>query len=222
MLSNIIRNMQQIEYERISVLAPITIVDGQSFPQSFGEFKELYLDQVSSARTVFVSKLENGYAAERSTLEKELRKINPTAEIITEHYSTMPKDKWNSLLERLYDGTVIESPRPEAEVLPDSFSLKGASMDCPERLIMLLEGLIHGRYGNVFRAKGKLRAGDNILRFEAVDGRYSIEEDETVDEGKAVFIGTDIKRQSLRENFFVASQKIQIKKRKPDFSWGAK
>lgn len=210
MLSNIIRNMQQIEYERIAVLAPITIVDGQSFLRSFADYKELYLDQVSSAATVFVSKLEHADAAERSVLEQELRKINPTAEIITEHYSTLPSEMWNRLFERLYDGTVIESPRPEAEVLPDSFSLKGASMDCPERLILLLEGLIHGRYGNIFRAKGKLRAGDTTLRFEAVDGRYSIEEAESTDDGTAVFIGTDIKRQALRKNFFVASQKIQL------------
>jgi G3E family GTPase len=214
MLSNIVRNIQQIEYERISLLAPVTIVDGKSFSRYIKEYEELYRDQIASAHTVLVSKMEHADGAELLALEQKLRKINPTGQIIAEHYTSLSMEQWNSFLERGYDGSILAEAHPESEELPDSFSLKGAAMDCPERLIWMLEMLIRGYFGNIFRAKGKFRAGEQILRFEVADGRYSVQGEDSCEEGKAVFIGTDIKRQALRKNFMIRSEKIRIRGRK--------
>ena len=53
-LSRIIENLKQIEYERIRLLSPVTIVDIYSFGRYLEEYPELYKDQIASAGTVIV------------------------------------------------------------------------------------------------------------------------------------------------------------------------
>lgn len=108
MLSNIAENLRQIEYERISLLAPVTIVDGRSFWQYLREYPEIYQDQIRAAKTVLVSKMESASPEERQKLEGELRKQNPSGVIRTEHYSKMEKEEWLDLLRQKYDGTCLE------------------------------------------------------------------------------------------------------------------
>lgn len=208
MLSNIICTLRQIEYERISLLAPVTIVDGKSCQRFLHEFPELYKDQLSSAHTILLSKMEQAEAGERARLYEYLRQWNPTADILTEHYTSLEPSWWEALLQKRYDGKPVK--RPELEKLPDSFSLNQISIDSPERLILLLEDIIHGRYGNIFRAKGYLNAPHETLRFDVADGRYSVTGADSVSEGKAVFIGDDIQRQKLRRIFCRKSPKIRI------------
>ncbi len=212
MLSNIIANLQQIEYERITLLAPVTIVDGQSFYSNLKEYPEIYRDQIREAKTVFVSKLENASQEERRKVRQDIEKICPTGDIIAEHYSDMNKAGWLSLLERGYDGSRLEAKQPENAELPDTFSMSGVEMKSPEMLLLLLERLIHGGLGVVVRAKGCIRTGDEWLRFDVVDGRYSISGAEPAPEGKAVFIGTEIRRQAIRRYFMQTRRRPRIGK----------
>ena len=39
---------------------------------------------------------------------------------------------------------------------------------------MLLENVIRGQYGNIFRAKGQLPAGSEWFQFDVADSRYGI------------------------------------------------
>ncbi len=211
MLGNVVRNLQKIQYERITLLAPVTIVDGNSFLRYSREYPVLYQEQIASASAVFVSKMENAQAEEKEVLRRELEKINPGGVLMTEHYSSLKKEQWEELLSRGYDGRILRDPSAESETLPDSFSLKGAAMDCPERLFFLLEQLIRGCYGNIFRAKGSLPAGKQVLRFDVADGRYLVTGEESCAEGKAVFIGTELQRQKLREQFMIRADRVKIR-----------
>lgn len=208
MLSHIIANLQQIEYERISLLAPVTIVDGRSLQQP-GEYRELYRDQIRAAKTVFVSRTENSGEEEKLLLKNALEKLHPDGDIRVDHYSAMKKEEWLELLNKKYDGTSFEK-EPETETLPDTFSMKGIRMKAPEQLILLLERLIHGEFGNIIRAKGSFQAGEEFLRFDVVNGYYSATGAEKVHEGKAVFIGSDIQRQRIRRYFIENAGKIRL------------
>lgn len=210
MLSQVIRNLQQIEYERIILLAPITIVDGHSYMRYVREYPQLYRDQVQFAHTVLVSKIEHADAQEKEYLKRELEKINPDADIISEHYSSLSGSKWMSLLEYGYRGERLKSKEEEPGELPDHFSMRGVSMESPEHLFLLLESLIRGGLGNVFRAKGQVRAGGQLLRFDVADGQYSITGGENENENKVVFIGRDISRQKIRRYFFEKRKKLII------------
>lgn len=199
MLGAVIQNLQQIEYERITLLAPVTIVDCYSYRRYLAEYPEIYRDQIACAHTVVISKSEQASSSELGWLKEEILKINPQAEILTEHYSRTGGAFWQQLLLRRYDGTV-EQLSPEPQVLPQSFSLGDIAMDCPERLLLLMEGLIHGKYGNIFRAKGIIQAGGQPFRFDLADGRYCIGGAEQAN-SKAVFIGMDIDERRLSAAF---------------------
>lgn len=210
MLSGVIRSLQQIEYERITLLAPITIVDGQSFMRYRREYPELYRDQIASASMVVVSKMERAAASEFAALKEELRKWNPNGEILTEHYSSMGAEFWNRLLVRSYDGSVVEEYQ-EPQELPEVVSLEGVYMTAPEKLFVLVEAVIHGYFGNIFRAKGMIEAGGQVFQFDVADGTYAVRGGDCAN-GKAVFIGTDIDRERLFDCFCRSSRKICYKK----------
>ena len=59
-LSNVIRNLQQIQYQRITLLSPVTILDARNFNDSLREYRELMEDQIRAAGTIVVSKRDFG------------------------------------------------------------------------------------------------------------------------------------------------------------------
>ena len=203
-LGNIVEILKQIEYDRITLLAPVTVVDIHSYRRYLQEYPELYQNQIAEAGTILVSKTEQASAEEKQQVFSALRSINPTAQIITDHYSHLSPDEWLHLLEKGRDGFLHHSPSSEAsastdsEQLPDSFTLKHVHMRSPESLFLFLENLIRGHFGNIFRAKGQLPAGDTWLQFDVADSRYSILNCEPAADSEVVFIGTDIHRQPIR------------------------
>ena len=201
-LGNIVENLKQIEYDRITLLAPVTVVDIHSYRRYLQEYPELYQDQIAEAGTILVSKTEQASAEEKQQIFSALRAINPTAEIVTDHYSLLPPDQWLHLLEKGRDGSLHHSPSSEAsadsEQLPDSFTLKHIHMRSPESLFLFLEDLIRGHFGNIFRAKGQLPAGNTWLQFDVADSRYCVISCEPAADSEVVFIGTDIHRQPIR------------------------
>ena len=99
-LSKIIENLKQIEYERIRLLSPVTIVDIYSFGRYLEEYPELYKDQIASAGTVIVSKTEQSGVEEKERIRKFIEKINPSAQIITNPYASMAREEFAKFSER--------------------------------------------------------------------------------------------------------------------------
>lgn len=212
-LSNIISNLQQIEYEKIHLLRPVTIVDGHSISRYSHEYSELYTDQLSSAGIIFVSKMEHADAAEKEKVRTTLERLAPSSRVVTEHYSNMSPDEWTSLLETALDGKSIKKELPSVEGMPDAFTLAKAVMKAPEYLFIMLERLIRGEYGDIIRAKGVISIGSAKYRFDVADGTYAITGADPKAENQVVFIGKDIQRQSLRRNFFERARRVLREKR---------
>ena len=210
MLSNLITNLKQIEYEHIKLMAPISIVDALSLERYKNEFPEIYKDQIEFADTVIFSKSENLSENEKEKLGLEVKSINNSCNIVSDHYSTQPDSWWDSLLLKYLDGTVDIPIKDETAEMPDSFSLNNISVRSVEKFIIFLENLIRGLYGNVFRAKGSFAIKEINLRFDVADNRYQVELDTDEISDKVVFIGNDIKKQKIREVFFENSNFIKI------------
>ena len=210
MLSNLITNLKQIEYEHIKLMAPIVIVDALSLERYKNEFPEIYKDQIEFADTVIFSKSENLSENEKEKLGLEVKSINNSCNIVSDHYSTQPDSWWDSLLLKYLDGTVDIPIKDETAEMPDSFSLNNISVRSVEKFIIFLENLIRGMYGNVFRAKGSFTVKGLNLRFDVADNRYLVELDTDEISDKVVFIGNDIKKQKIREIFFENSNFIKI------------
>ena len=58
MLSKILDNIKTIQYERISLLAPITILDGEHFEEARRQFPDTWEDQIRASGMVVISKKE--------------------------------------------------------------------------------------------------------------------------------------------------------------------
>ena len=206
LLSRIIENLNQIQYERITLLSPITILDGNSFEQYRKDYPDILIDQISSAPTVLISKMESSDEDEIAKVGNRLRELAPNAEIVTEHYSRKPDSWWNGLLEKGLSGPLPKTL--DADLDMENLGLKDVALDSPDKLLLLLNGVVSGVFGRICRAKGYMKAGESWLRFDVAGNRYSITGCEEMDESRAVFIGNDLKRSWLRNILLKNSPKI--------------
>ena len=94
MLGNVLENVKKIEYQRISILSPVTIADIYSCRRYLKEYPALYENQIREAGTIFLSKSEQASPEEKEEARQILTKINPTATIYTDHYSSLPEKDW--------------------------------------------------------------------------------------------------------------------------------
>lgn len=214
MLSNVISHIKKVEYERIQILSPITIVDGESIHRYRQEFGEIYDDQIRSSGQVLISKMEkSGYEQRLSTVE-QIKAINPDASIVSEHYTSMPKSWWDNVLLKLLDGNFLIKETDEISTNFDSIILENVSMFNPSEFVYLLEDIIRGFYGNIIRAKGGFMIGSIGLKFDLVDNKYSILSCDTIDKSSLVFIGKDINKKKLEEKFFKLDKKTKMRFRR--------
>lgn len=214
MLSNVMNNIRLIQYERISLLSPITILDGNSFDRYCQEFPDIYRDQIASAGCVLVSKMEGADRQTLEQLEQSIRQINPDAEIFTTHYSANPNSWWESLLSCPADPTQKLPGKAETPDL-QNLGLTEVSLPSGNQLLLFLQGVVAGVFGDICRAKGYLPVGSGEqtawLRFDVVDHNYSITGIEEMPDSRAVMIGKGLKKNWLREvlqkNFWVTEKK---------------
>lgn len=214
MLSNVMNNIRLIQYERISLLSPITILDSNSFDRYCQEFPDIYRDQIASAGCVLVSKMEGADRQTLEQLEQRIRQINPDAEIFTTHYSANPDSWWESLLSRPADPAQKLPGKAETPDL-QNLGLTEVSLPSGNQLLLFLQGVVAGVFGDICRAKGYLPVGSGEqtawLRFDVVDHNYSLTGIEEMPDSRAVLIGKGLKKNWLREvlqkNFWVTEKK---------------
>ena len=217
-LSNIISNLQKIEYEKISILSPITIVDIDSFSCYCKQYSNLYLDQIENSSTIVISKCEMSSTEEKQAIMKRVRQYNNKAEIISDHYSSLTKDKWLSFLNKSLSQKEIIVQKEVDLSLMDSFAINSVYMDSPLKLVLFLEQLIRNEFGDILRAKGQLKVGNEKLQFDSVSGKYSITGFSGVTDGKAVFIGKNINREKIRKYFLRKYAGVKLKNIKTDLN----
>lgn len=157
MLSKIIENIQKIEYERITLLEPLTILDGTMYDRCMSEFSE----------------------------------------ICVSHYTEQGDDWWDSLLTSYLDKEI--PMKEERELDLENIGLTEVSLQSEQELILFLQGVVAGVFGDICRAKGYLPVGNGWLRFDVTDRTYSVTGIDTMPEAKAIFIGRQLKRNWLRE-----------------------
>ena len=151
MLSKIIENIQKIEYERITLLEPLTILDGTMYDRCMFEFSEICEDQIQSAGRILVSKMEYAAENERCSLKQKLIALNPEAEICVSHYTEQGDDWWDSLLTSYLDKEI--PMKEERELDLENLGLTEASLQSEQELILFLQGVVSGVFGDICRGK---------------------------------------------------------------------
>ena len=213
LLSKVMENIRQIQYERISLLKPITILDGNSFDHYLQEFPEIYRDQIAAAGSILVSKMEGANKEDLSHLHAQLEKINSEAEIFTTHYTSNPDSWWEEVLSRPLDASQAIQTQAEAPDL-ENLGLTDVELPSENHLLLFLQGVVSGVFGDICRAKGYLKTGNAWLRFDVVDRTYSITGMEEMPDSRGVFIGKNLKRGLLREALQKKLRVVPVKKSK--------
>lgn len=199
-LTNIIFNLKKIEYAQISILNPITIVDIKSFKRFKEEYKDIYLDQIKTAGNIIVTKAKNSGLEEKNNLKAFINNINSNASITLEDYNLMPNSWWNDIIKHKKSFHEINVEQIISKHT-DQLTLKNISLPSENLLLYLLDGICHGRYGNIIRGKGNFKAGNQFLKFDYVDKNYSINGLDGSDGSSLVFIGSDIDKPSIEKLF---------------------
>ena len=198
-LSNIIAAIKKVMYEKIILLNPIVVVSPRGFKDNMAEFPEIYTDQLRYAGTVVLSKIENEDINVINEVADKIHEINPSADIITEHYSRMDNAWWESLLscEDSLDEDIAKTE--EASELM-SVDINLASFDGISELVIFLEDALRGTFGFIARAKGVIKVGNEWIRFDLADKMYSIVGEQSVKpKTQSVFFGKDIDKEHLMD-----------------------
>lgn len=199
-LSSILQNIKGVQYERISILKPVTILDGTCMERQIKEYSDIYLDQIKTSDQIVVSKMEHVAAEDRGYVTNQIEKLNPCANILDNHYSMQPVSWWEGLLKNGLNGNEIPIETTDTvDIDMENMTLLDVSLPSPTHLISFLEMVCFGVFGKVCRAKGFLPCGCEWLRFDIVDRTYSITGIEKQEEARTVFIGKNLYRAGLRE-----------------------
>lgn len=220
MLSRILDNLRQIQYDRISLLQPVTVANARHLQEMLREYPEICRDQLSAAGTVALSKCEGMAEESLRPLLEEIRRIAPKARVTEGHYRDQGEDFWNGILESHLSGETVRETKTGEEEMPEHFALQGVRLPGETELLLFLEGLVSGVFGRVARAKGYFPAGETWLRFDVVEGQYSVTGCPPMEDRRAVFIGKDLRKELLREallqDFFdLTGPEIWQRKRAP-------
>ena len=209
-LGNILENVQTVTYDRIQLLPPVVILAPQSFYEFKAEYPDIYLNQIENAGLVVFSKCENTDPAFLEQICAEIREIRPEIEIVSEHYSKRDSKWFKDLLDATDTAAAaVVGDGGQSEPL-DEISLRGMEFASPGALIGFLNQILTGRFGNIVRGKGVVRAGEELLRFDFADNMYAIKGEDSANEAdgedstvpvtlQAVFIGRDINSEEIKK-----------------------
>ena len=177
-LSAVLRNIAKIEYERIRLLEPVTVVDVNCIESYLRSFPEIYSDQIKNARNIVLSKCEDADESRIDDAVSKLRLINTEAHIVRTPYDSIPPEWWENILQEPLHAS-FRSPlfsKQTAEPDIESLSSSGIRFDSIESLSQILSVLLEGRFGKVVRAKGFVPINGQWAKFDISGERYKIED----------------------------------------------
>lgn len=199
-LSNILANLQPILHENISLLQPVAVIAPRAFAMNMLQWPELYADQIKHAQIIIFSKCENEDPAVIEETAAQVRRLNPAAQIISEHYRTKPEDWWRSLMDLPALQTDALPEESAGGRTPEQIGIRQGRLSRPAELIMLLEDCLRGELGLIARAKGTLPVGGEMLRFDLADGLYAVTGSEE-SLSQCVVIGRNLLREEICRRF---------------------
>lgn len=197
-LGNVLSNIQMVQYEKIEVLAPVTLVDATNYFKQKAKYEEILNNQIEYGANVVITKPELAEKEELDIIQKEVKSINSKGTIVG--WYDCPKEWWEGLLLQYSDGRKIDPESLKHAKHPESFAIQNVSLPTANYLLVFLELIVRGAFGNIDRAKGLIKCGDAMLRFDVVGSLWSVTGfDEENEDTVCVILGDKINRNRLRE-----------------------
>ena len=196
-LSNVISNIQAVEYDQIKLLNPITIVDCSTYFKYKNKYNDVFIDQITSTTNIQLSKTEFVDKNEIELICKDIQTLNPKVQIFKEDYHNEDINYWNNL----FDGELVKKEKEDIVISNQklqNMSYTNSKCSSIESLIYFIDKIILGYYGNICRAKGIFQYSNFYIRFDLVDSNYELSFIEKKETNDVIFIGNDLKKDLLK------------------------
>lgn len=180
--TNIVQSLKNIQYEQISLLAPVTVVDYQNYLLQRRDYPNYFNDQLIAAGTIVLSKSEQLTPTDFKQVATELQ-LPEDAAFPLSHYSQWSKEDWLSLLAKELSADDIKKVgqrfiqkkiRREADRNLSSLTLSQLDFINPDQVYAFLEDLLLGKYGQIIRAKGFIPLKDETLYADLVEKQITL------------------------------------------------
>ena len=199
MLSSIIENIREINNNDIEVLSPITLIDITSFSEYLETFNSFFTDNLKNTGKVILTKLENSNYFEIENIKNEILKINNNLEIITDDYRNFPKEWFADLLNKSIDNKIIDKNFSlKTHINLRTFSKENINLKTMDELGLLLNRLVNGDFGKIYRAKGIVKIDGYWGKFNLVYKNFEMEPISDAKTTKIVIIGNNLDIENLK------------------------
>ena len=199
MLSSIIENIREINNNDIEILSPITLIDITSFSEYLETFNNFFTDNLKNTGKVILTKLENSNHFEIENIKNEILKINNNLEILTTDYRTFPKKWFGEILNKSIDNKIIDKNFSlKTHINLRTFSKENVNLKTMDELGLLLNRLVNGDFGKIYRAKGIVKIDGYWGKFNLVYKNFEMEPITDAKGTKIVIIGNNLDIENLK------------------------
>ena len=199
MLSSIIENIREINNNDIEILSPITLIDITSFSEYLETFNNFFTDNLKNTGKVILTKLENSNHFEIENIKNEILKINNNLEIITDDYRNFQKEWFADLLNKSIDNKIIDKNFSlKTHINLRTFSKENVNLKTMDELGLLLNRLVNGDFGKIYRAKGIVKIDGYWGKFNLVYKNFEMEPITDAKGPKIVIIGNNLDIENLK------------------------
>ena len=199
MLSSIIENIRDINNNDIEILSPITLIDITSFSEYLETFNNFFTDNLKNTGKVILTKLENSNYFEIENIKNEILKINNNLEIITDDYRNFQKEWFANLLNKSIDNKIIDKNFSlKTHINLRTFSKENVNLKTMDELGLLLNRLVNGDFGKIYRAKGIVKIDGYWGKFNLVYKNFEMEPITDAKGTKIVIIGNNLDIENLK------------------------
>ena len=200
MLSSIIENIREIDSKDIEILNPLTLIDITSFNEYLETFNNFFIDNLKNTGKVILTKLENYNPFDIENIKNEISKINNNLEIITDDYRTFPKEWFGEILNKNIDNKIIDKNFSlKTHINLRTFSKENVNLKTMDELGLLLNRLINGDFGKIYRAKGIVKVDGYWGKFNLVYKNFEMEPVTDAKKTKIVIIGNNLDIDNLKD-----------------------
>ncbi|WP_339002384.1 GTP-binding protein [Fusobacterium animalis] len=199
MLSSIIENIRDINNNDIEILSPITLIDITSFSEYLETFNNFFTDNLKNTGKVILTKLENSNYFEIENIKNEILKINNNLEIITDDYRNFQKEWFGEILNKSIDNKIIDKNFSlKTHINLRTFSKENVNLKTMDELGLLLNRLVNGDFGKIYRAKGIVKIDGYWGKFNLVYKNFEMEPITDAKGTKIVIIGNNLDIENLK------------------------
>ena len=199
MLSSIIENIKELNNEDIEILRPISLIDVTSFDEYLESFNNFFLDNLKNTGKVILTKLESINPLEIENIKNRILELNADLEIETNDYRNFPKKWFAELLNRNLDNKVIDKNfSMGTHINLRTFSKENINLKTMDELGLLLNRLVNGDFGKVYRVKGIIKIDGYWGKFNLVYKNFEMEAIEKAEITKIVVIGNNLDIENLK------------------------